>query len=192
MNNPQPAPESRHRPIGEAWFNGLFDRYYPTVRNFAYQLLGDMDAAQEAAQDVFVKLWEKGLRNEPEPAVRSFLFTVAKNICIDRIRSDRAITKSRRMIMLKYSTVAGSLLDDIITSDLREMLERQIGTLPPQCARAFRLSRLEHLTYKEIADRMGISIKAVEANVSRAIAMLREKMGGQLLPAILLFFFPAG
>ncbi len=74
----------------------------------------------------------------------------------------------------------------------REMLERQIGTLPPQCARAFRLSRLEHLTYKEIADRMGISIKAVEANVSRAIAMLREKMGGQLLPAILLFFFPAG
>ncbi len=188
MDKPQPATESRHRPTGEAWFNGLFGRYYPTVRNFAFQLLGDMEAAQEAAQDVFVRLWEKGSRDEQDSAVRAFLFTVARNICIDRIRSDRAITEYRRRIMLKYSEVADSFLDDIITSDLHRLLDRQIETLPPQCAHAFRLSRVEHLTYREIADRMGISVKAVEANVSRAIAILREKMGGQLLLTALLLF----
>lgn len=186
MDKQQPETDNRLRHDGEAWFNGLFDRYYPTVRNFSFQLLGDMDAAQEAAQDVFVRLWEKGARDGHDAAVRAFLFTVARNICIDRMRSDRAITEYRRRIMLKYSTVADSFLDDIITSDLREMLDRQINTLPPQCARAFRLSRLEHLTYKEIAGRMGVSVKAVEANVGRAIAMLREKMGGHLFLVVML------
>ena len=188
MDKQQPETDNRLRHEGEAWFNGLFDRHYLTVRNFAFQLLGDMDAAQEAAQDVFVRLWEKGARDGHEAAVRAFLFTVARNICIDRIRSDRAITEYRRRIMLKYSAVADSFLDDIITSDLHEMLDRQIDTLPPQCARAFRLSRLEHLTYKEIAERMGVSVKAVEANVSRAITILREKMGGQLMLTTILLF----
>jgi RNA polymerase sigma-70 factor (ECF subfamily) len=186
MHNPQPETDNRHGRHGETWFNGLFDLYYPAVRNYSFQLLGDMDAAQEAAQDAFVRLWEKGARDGGEQAVRAFLFTIARNICIDRIRSDRVITRYRRKIMLKYSEVADSLIDDIITSDLREMLDRQIDALPPQCARAFRLSRGEYLTYAEIAARMGITVKAVEANISRAIALLRTKMGDQLLVAAML------
>lgn len=189
MDKPQIETDSCQCPNREAWFNGLFDRYYPTVRNFAFRLLGDMDVAQEAAQDAFVRLWEKGAGDGREPVVRAFLFTVTRNICIDRIRSDRAITEYRRKIMLKYSAVADSFLDDIITSDLRQMFDRQIEALPPQCARAFRLSRIEHLTYKEIAQRMGVSVKAVEANVGRAIAILREKMGEQLLLTAIIFFY---
>ena len=171
---------------GEAWFNGLFDRYYVPVRNFAFQLLGDMDAAQETAQDVFVRLWEKGSRHESEQGLRSFLFTAAKNLCVDRIRSDRTVSEYRRKIMLKYSSVAESFLDDFISSDLQQTLNRHIDALPPQCAHAFRLSRMEHLKYKEIAERMDVSVKTVEAHVSRAISILRQKMGDHLFLAVIL------
>ena len=185
MDKPRSETNSRRTPLGEDWFNGLFGRYYQPVRNYAFRLLGDMEAAQEAAQDAFVRLWEKGARDESDSALQSFLFTAVRNLCIDRIRSQRTLSEYRRRIMLKYSASAGSFLDDFISSDLQEAFDRQIDALPPQCAQAFRLSRVEHLKYREIADRMGISVKTVEAHVSRAIALLRDKLGDHLLLVIL-------
>lgn len=158
-----------------AWFNGLFDRFYLHVRNFSFRLLGDMEAAQEVAQDVFVRLWEKGDRRGDEHSVRSFLFTAARNLCIDRIRSQRTLSEYRRKIMLKYSQQADPDQTDI--SDLLDVFDRQIDALPAQCGTAFRLSRIENLKYKEIAQRMGISVKTVEAHISRAIAILRTRLG---------------
>lgn len=187
MDKPRIEMDACSGPSGEAWFNGLFDRYYTPVRNYAFQMLGDMEAAQEAAQDVFVRLWEKGAREQAEQAVHSFLFIATRNLCIDRIRYDRVVSGYRRKIMLRYPAVEESFLDDFISSDLQRRFDEQVDALPPQCARAFRLSRVEHLKYREIAELMGVSVKAVEAHVSRAISILRRKMGDHLFLAAILF-----
>ncbi|MGV8093771.1 MAG: RNA polymerase sigma-70 factor [Mangrovibacterium sp.] len=173
----------------EVRFNELFAAYCQPLCRYAYRLLGDMEEAREVAQDTFTKFWEKGNIGRDETALRSFLYTLARHICIDRIRANRTFKKYRKKILMKYACDYNGLSDKVVSDELDRALEKEIALLPPQCQIVFKLSRFEQLKYKEIAAQLGISVKTVEAHISKGMDILRTKLSDYMLVILLILLF---
>jgi RNA polymerase sigma-70 factor (ECF subfamily) len=160
----------------EERFTCCFKLYYEPLCAFIYRIVGSMENAKEISQNVFVKLWEKGNLNEPLPVLKSFLYVSAHYESIDYLRHDKYILQYRKEIMLKYANEAESLPDLFSLKNLKETLEKEILNLPPRCRTIFIMSRYDNLKYKEIAEKLGISVKAVEAQISKGLQILRSKI----------------
>ncbi len=159
----------------EKAFEKLFHHYYGHLCLYASQILQDDNAAEEIVQDFFVKLWEKRNRLTIETSVKNYLFRSVKNQALNLIKHNK----------IKY-IYAQSILSD--TSDyptgeesfyeinLAEKIEESILSLPEKRREIFRLSREEGLKYREIAEKLNISPKTVETQMSLAFKHLRQKL----------------
>ena len=132
----------------EKAFETLFWEYNQHVYHFVYSLLYDKSMAADLTQNVFLKIWEKHETIDPEQNFDAYLFTIARN--------------------LVYKETENRLLSEYINSLIEE--------LPPSRRKIFRLSRHEHLSYREIAERLSISEKTVETQLSRALRFLRDRL----------------
>lgn len=158
-------------------FKKLFEQYYNPLCNFANAILYDSNKAEDAVQDVFVKMWQKkatvgGLEN-----VKSYLFTATKNKCIEYLRKlklDRKLSEENESRLEMSSSI--NIDDEADKYVLKEKLFNSIRQLPPKCRDVFTMSKINGLTYSEIADELGISPKTVENQMGRALRLLREMM----------------
>lgn len=161
-------------------FNKLFTTYYPSLCNHAFRFLSNMEIAQEVAQNAFIKLWEKGSFDQADPVLLSFLYTSVRNECIDIIRHEKQQEKYKQKIMLGYLENTTDSFEDLISEELQQAINDCIAQLPNQCRNVFIMNRFENLKYKEIAEKLGISIKAVEAHISKGLQILRDKLSDYL------------
>lgn len=160
----------------EELFTSYFRIYYEPICAYVYKIVGNMEIAKGIGQNVFIKLWEKGNLKEPSPVVKSFLYVAAHYESIDYLRHNKFISQYRKEIILKYANEAESLSDLYLSKNLKQTLEREIANLPPRCKTIFIMSRYENLKYKDIAEKLGISVKAVEAQISKGLQILRSKI----------------
>jgi RNA polymerase sigma-70 factor (ECF subfamily) len=156
--------------------SALYRDHFGAVRGYLARQLGCAEAGREAAQDVFLRLL---LRPQATPIEnpRSFLLTVARNLAIDMLRADRV-----RPLLEPIEDHENFLLDPV--SDPARIAEARqrlraladgIDKLPPRCRDVFFLHRFEGLTHKEIAGKLGITAKNVEAHLARAMLHLRRR-----------------
>jgi len=175
------APNSSAFLSGEKDFKLLFEAYYPRLLRFAGAYTGDRHEAENIVQNVFLRLWEKR-GSLPMDAHRSaYLLTMVKNHCLDFLRHQQVVNnystnrKAELQQEMAFNHYAVSKFDpekmDIET--LEQLVEKAIGELPEQCRKVFELSRYEGLKHKEIAIKLGISVKTVEAHISNALKVLR-------------------
>lgn len=157
---------------GTDWFKNLFDEYYEYVRNYLYYLSGDIALAEDLAQDVFLKLWEnKSTVNDS--TIKPFLFKIAKNLFIN--------SHKRKILDLKFTNTRTENIENespqyvLEVKEFDHRLQRAISNLPDQCRTFFLLNRIDDLKYQEIANNFGISVKAVEKQISKALKLLREQ-----------------
>ena len=158
-------------------FKKLFEEYYNPLCNFANTILFDGGKAEDAVQDVFIKMWQKrdtlaGLEN-----VKSYLFTATKNKCIEYLRKlklDRKLSEENQSRLEMSSSI--NIEDEADKYVLKEKLFNSIRQLPPKCRDVFTMSKINGLTYSEIAEELGISPKTVENQMGRAMRLLREMM----------------
>jgi RNA polymerase sigma-70 factor (ECF subfamily) len=172
-------------------FNHMFVNYYKPLCNYAYRYVNDMEAAREITQGVFVKFWEKASFNEAPFVLKSYLYASVRNACIDYLKHNRLHQEYRSKILLEYADTYDDHFEQIVAKELSNRIEEAVSMLPPQCQKIFRLSRFEYLKNKEIADELNISLKAVEAQISKALHFLKEQLSDYyfiLLPACLLGF----
>jgi RNA polymerase sigma-70 factor (ECF subfamily) len=155
---------------GTEWFKGIFDDHYDYIRNYLFYLSGDIGLAEDLAQDVFLKLWEnKGKVNDS--TVKPLLFKIAKNLFIN--------SHKRKVIDLKFINKQAENIENESPQYILELkefdirLQRAISNLPDQCRTFFLLNRIDDLKYQEIANNFGISVKAVEKQISKALKILR-------------------
>lgn len=155
-------------------FNKVFDRYYPRLCFFADNMLHDLDLSRSVVQGIFVELWIKREKLQIEISPKSFLFATVKNKILDFLKHRKVEIKF--MDSVKENGEPGAFNDQLEEAELNEQINAAILELPPKCKEIFLLCRFEELKYAEIAERLNISVKTVEMQMSIALKKLRQKL----------------
>lgn len=143
-----------------------------------------IDEAEEIVQDTMLWLWDNWETIVPEKSVRSLLFRIVHNKAVNRIKHNAVLSRVHQQIERNLSEHFESP-DFYLNKELLQLLEEALQRLPDNLREVFVLSRVEQLSYKEIADRLGISVKAVDNRLSRTMRILRKELK-DYLPLILL------
>lgn len=174
----------------ESAFEEVFKADYNRIVGFCQQFIGDKDQAQSLAQEAFVKLWLNLEKIETVNGIHSFLYTAAKTDCLNYIRHKKVIGKYQdKQLQLKEGELNREILESfdfyqLELLELEKMIIQSINELPEKCRLVFVLSRMEDKKNCEIATQLNITVKSVEANMTRALKTLRSKLA-EYLPLIL-------
>lgn len=162
-------------------FREHFLQYYRPLCLFALHYLKDIDDAEDTVQDCFMELWRRKDRGMDTSGLKSYLYSMVRNRCIDILKKDSLID----------SNVQPSDLEEILSDEECEewaydeaRMWTAIDSLPEKCREVFLLAKREGLKYEEIAARMGISVHTVKNQMSKAVKTV--KAGVQ---KVYLFFF---
>ena len=158
----------------ESWFKGVFDENYEYIRNYLFYLSGDIKLAEDLVQDVFLRLWEKrdNIKNE---SVRAFLFSIAKNDLLKSHRQKKYDLKFRSTYFEQVENKSPEYLLELKEYD--QKLQRTIAGMPEKCRVIYLMSRIDEMTYAEIAANLKISVKAVEKQITKALRILQNELG---------------
>jgi RNA polymerase sigma-70 factor (ECF subfamily) len=167
-------------------FEQLFRSFFPSLVLFAQKYLPDQDTAKEIVHNVFLNLWEKRQQVDTSSSLKSYLFTSVHNRCLNYIRDQKKFDKDETRFQKLDSTAFSDGVDHLEEQELEQRIYDALQSLPEKCKEIFLLNRFEGLKYAEIADRLNISVKTVETQMSRALRILREKLI-EYLGMILLF-----
>ncbi|MDP4131311.1 MAG: RNA polymerase sigma-70 factor [Bacteroidota bacterium] len=151
----------------------VFEEYHLKLYRYIYKYTQSAYYADETVQLSFIKLWEKREGLSEQYSISSQLFRIAKSILIDLIRKE----KIRDTQELSDVFISDTREDEkfLYKEELRHILS-SIDGLPPQSRQVFKLSRLDHLSHKEISAQLSISPKTIETHISKAIKYLRKSL----------------
>jgi len=172
----------------EQVFETIFRTYYERLCNYANTILNDMDEAEEMVQSAFLTVWEKHDTLEIHTSVKSYLYRAVHNSCLNRVKHYKVRKTYGDSVKNQTELLHDDASQDLIGSELDAIVANAIDSLPDQCKLVFKLSRFENLTYAEIAEQLGISIKTVENHMVKALKVLREKLKDYLPVLIWLLF----
>jgi len=143
---------------------------------FAQKYVKDYDTAREIVQSAFISLWEKRETIDMDRAVKSYLTTVIHNKCTNHLRDNRKFDHNILHIenLLEVPEYDGA--DSMVESELKAQIDSSIADLPEKCREIFVLNRYENLKYQEIADKLQISVKTVETQMSKALQHMRIRL----------------
>ena len=161
----------------KAQFKAVFDEYYVPLRNFVYYKTGDMDLAEDLVQEVLVKLWEKRDSVKME-TVKSYLFTMANNLMINRFKHQQVVYQFQAEAVHQMKGASAETPEFTLeVAEFDAHLQRVLASIPEPNRVVFLMNRLESLTYREIAERLELSVKAVEKRMEKALVIIREHIG---------------
>lgn len=152
-------------------FKGLFDTYYDSLKSYLYYKCGDINQAEDLAQEVFMVVWNKRDSIQPEK-VKSYLYTIATNLFLNEVKHQKVVLKFQSQPFEHASHHTPEFLME--EDEFRRQLEKAISELPEKNREVFLMNRIEKLTYKEIAERLDLSVKAVEKRMHKALSTLRK------------------
>jgi len=174
----------------ELAFEKIFKSNNPQIVGFCNQFISDWDKSKSLAQEAFINLWLNREKIETLNGIKAFLYTYARSSCLNYIRHRKVISKYEDLhLQSKEDLLNSEVLESFDFNslefiELEELIMRSINDLPDQCRRVFMLSRFEGKMNKEIAEELDISVKSVEANMTRALKTLRADLA-DYLPLIL-------
>lgn len=157
--------------IDKARFIELFHSNYAPVKNFIYYKTGDMDVAEDIAQDAFLKLWEKKEEIRLE-SVKQLLYTIAGNLCKNRFEHQKVVLGFTKNFTSGYDQASPEF--EMELKEFSQKLERAIGGLKENERVVFLMNRIDGLTYNEIATNLGLSVKAIEKRMKKALDELKQ------------------
>jgi RNA polymerase sigma-70 factor (ECF subfamily) len=132
----------------------------------------DIDEAKGVVHEVFVIVWEKFETMPHDMNYRSYFYTAVRNRCLNYIR-DKKKHVALENVPDHFATYSNTNME---TAELENRIELAIQSLPEKCRMVFELNRVEGLKYAQIAEKMQISVKTVEAQMSKALSVLRDHL----------------
>jgi RNA polymerase sigma-70 factor (ECF subfamily) len=166
-------------------FEVLFYKYRNKVKGFAIKMVPAQVDPEEVVQETFVKLWLKKEAINPEKDFQSYLFSIAKHLILDHLKS----AVNRRIYFVGEDLQQDLLIDENVESTLAENIEEKLQQLireiPERRREIFRLSRFEGLSYKQIAERLNISENTVDSQIRNALAFLRKEFRKMMILAFI-------
>ncbi|HZL12232.1 MAG TPA: RNA polymerase sigma-70 factor [Prolixibacteraceae bacterium] len=161
-------------------YEEVYNEFFGVLYHLSINYLHDEKVAEEIVQDTFLKLWEIKETLNDQTNIKNFLYTITKNNCLNYLRNQKISLKHQENIKYLEMQFNYEALDKLGNyfqfEELRDKIEESILKLPAEVIETFKLSRFEELSYKEIAARQNISIKTVEARISKALRILRVEL----------------
>jgi len=159
--------ESKH-------YESIFNTHAETLRNFVYYKCGSQQQAEDIVQEAFIKLW-KNCAKVIYTKAKSYLFTVANNMFLNEVAHEKVVLKYKQQTANKISNETPEFI--LRQKEFQEKLQRTIAKLPEGQQEVFLLNRIDKKTYAEIAEMIGLSVKAVEKRMHKALVTLRKEIG---------------
>lgn len=167
--------QSLFRQEPEKAIEALFQLYYVYLCQAAIRIISDARLAEDLTQEVFFELWRKKEGIAFTISIKAYLRRAVVNKALNHIRDRKKITDDEDKL-LNVESVAPSVNQLLDAEELQQLIDRSIDTLPEKCRVVFVLSRFEEMSYQEIADHLGISIKTVENQIVKALKHLRTAL----------------
>ncbi len=159
--------------INQVEFDQIFMDWYNPLRNFIYYKSGDIQVTEDIVQDTFLKIWEKKETIRKE-TVKSLLYKISNNLFINRIEHEKV---SFRFITEYDDNTYFEAPDfELEMKEFDRRLQDSLADLDERNRTVFLMNRIDDLTYSQIAENLGLSVKAVEKRMSKAIAFLKDRL----------------
>jgi len=180
----------------ESTFEVIYKMYASRLYYLVYEYIHQKDIAENIVQETLMVLWNKKKELAGNTNLGAYLFTVAKNNCLYKLRNRRFqekifISSDTSRLEIKMNTGALETLNtsQLIMEEIEQIIERTMDQLSPQCRAVFNLSRFEEKKNKEIAEELNISVKAVEGHITKALKVFRVALK-DYLPFVAFIFVP--
>lgn len=154
-------------------FEEIFEEYYPRLVAFANKQLNNLSESEDLVQELFIYLFENNDRIQVQGAIKSYLFKATFNKC--KTHQRKVIVAEKYLTFLRKDDFQ-EYRDFLLETEFEKFMYDQIGNLPNRCREVFMLSRFEDKRNAEIAEQLGISIRTVETQISKALKVLRDKI----------------
>jgi RNA polymerase sigma-70 factor (ECF subfamily) len=157
-------------------FKVLYQKYAPKLYGFSRKYLNSDEDAEEIVQEIFLRIWEKRENVDESQSFSSYIFQAAKHRIFNGFR--KKVNEQAYLDFVVYANDASSNFTDMAVEyqEIKSKAEAVISAMPPKRQEIFRLSREQGLKNKEIAEKLQISIKTVENQMSQALKFLREEL----------------
>ena len=157
-------------------FESLFRSSYVSLVRYARTVIKDHDTAEEIVQDLFFRIWKDKEKLQIESSLNGYLYRAVHNRCLHHIDHIKVVEKYAREIALSGTENNETPADILNYRDLQARIAGILERLPEKCGKIFCMSRFEGLKYSEIANKLSISVKTVEANMGRALKEFRKAL----------------
>ncbi len=161
-------------------FRKIFNDNYQKLYHYAVEFIIDKEAAKEIVQDTFVKLWEIRTTIRSDSNLTALLYTIIRNKALNYLRQiviQKKYQDSQKSIQseleLNFYTLNNDTFEKLVHDELHTALQNAIAALSPKCREVFELSRNEGLKYREIAEKLNISVNTVENHIAEALKKIR-------------------
>jgi len=157
-------------------FESLFRSSYVSLVKYARTLIKDQDTAEEIVQDLFVRLWQEKEKIKIESSLSGYLFRSVHNRCLHYIGHRKVVERHADEMSARTPDATEDPSEILHYKDLQTRIERILERLPERCSTIFCMSRFEGLKYSEIAEKLSVSVKTVEASMGRALKEFRKEL----------------
>lgn len=160
----------------EKFYKSVFFEYYPLLTYFANKYVNDLETAKEIVQEFFVRLYEKRFSLNIDTSFKSYLYKSVYNSCINYLNQIAVREQHHRQI--KNTTYEKSVFSEDVMNvvELEKKIYSEIEKLPAQCRRIFKMNRFDGLSNGEIANKLNLSKRTVETQISKALRILRKNV----------------
>ncbi len=165
-------------PFNESNFEEVFKTYFGPLCNYVNSYIKDWESSREIVQGTFMKVWENKDTIQINTSAKSYLYSAVRNRMIDMIRSNKKLDEYKNAANVDEIEENVEHMNSFV---VREEILRSMDKLKPKMRKIFSLSKVEGLTYNEIAAYLNISKRAVEDNVAKALKLLKEDLEGNEL-----------
>lgn len=162
-------------------FETLFRSSYASLVRYAGTMIKDQDGAEEIVQDLFFRLWQNKEKLNIESSLNGYLFRSVHNSCLHHIEHRKVVEKHVRESLLETDEGDGDPSEALQYRELQAKIAGILERLPERCGKIFCMNRFEGLKYNEIAQKLSVSIKTVEANMGRALKEFRKALKDQYI-----------
>lgn len=173
----------------ETAFEQVFKTHFKRLHAYAFTILRDEVEAEEMVQQVFFRLWERNENLSLTGSVSAYLYRAVHNESLNYIKHQKVRSNHQLHIAYSMKNEVEHPAKKVMAGELEKKIHSALNELPEQCRTIFQMSRFDELKYREIADKLGISVKTVENQMGKALKLLREKLVDFLIFILLFIHF---
>jgi RNA polymerase sigma-70 factor (ECF subfamily) len=168
----------------------LYRRYWEGLFVTAAKTLRGKDEAADVVQDVFLSLWNRRKELNIQGSIAAYLHTCVRYKCINYI--EKNITRRDYLLLLtevEINNFPASAESNLVLKEMQETISKTVSKMPPKMQEVYKLSRQEHLSYKEIAEYMSISVETVKKHIQHALNLIRTDLPPNIYISAAIIFF---